>query len=92
MKINEVQRIGTASQYQRTGDSRASGVAGRKELPKDEVLISPQAQELLGSSAAEDSRREGQALRIDTLKRAVSTGNYHIEAGKVAEKLLPYIL
>ena len=31
------------------------------------------------------------AQRIGELKQSVSTGTYHVDAGKIAEKLWPYL-
>lgn len=33
----------------------------------------------------------GQSERVQQLKKAVEEGDYHVDAGKLAEKLLPYL-
>jgi negative regulator of flagellin synthesis FlgM len=47
------------------------------------VNISPEAQQLLGASAPKQ--------QVEDLKQAYIKGTYHVEASKIAEKLLPYI-
>ncbi|WEK53905.1 MAG: flagellar biosynthesis anti-sigma factor FlgM [Candidatus Cohnella colombiensis] len=86
MKINDTQRIGAYRSYQQQNDNRVSGATSKHR--KDEVQISAEAMELLGSQRAEDP---GRAARLESLKNEVSTGTYHVEAGELAEKLLPFI-
>lgn len=85
MKINETQRIGAIHSYQRNADSR-NGNVNKKGRQLDEVLISPEAKEMLQSQIG-DKERNG---RIETLKKSVATGTYHVDANKIAEKMLPY--
>ncbi|GIP40982.1 hypothetical protein J31TS4_42620 [Paenibacillus sp. J31TS4] len=88
MKINETQRIGAIHSYNRS-QQQAQAQAERKKQ-KDEVHISAEAKELQqssGAGASQEARRE----QIEALKKAVSSGTYHVEAGKIAEKLLPYL-
>ncbi|GIP35594.1 flagellar biosynthesis anti-sigma factor FlgM [Paenibacillus sp. J2TS4] len=93
MKINDIQRIGAINPYQRNQHSYAQVQANKKGKQKDEVQISPEAKELLSSRAASSHAEvnESREKKIEDLKQAVSTGTYHIEAGKIAEKLYPYI-
>jgi negative regulator of flagellin synthesis FlgM len=84
VKINETQRVGAIQSYKRSGEARAGETNGKKNGRRDEVQISPEAKELQGSSGV--SRQ-----KINELKQAVSTGTYHVDAMKVAEKLLPYL-
>jgi len=86
MKINETQRIGAVNPYQKQSEQR-TGNAGRKRQT-DEVQISAEAQEMLSYSRTNQTDK---SKRIDQLKQEVSTGNYHVDAGKIAEKLLPYL-
>ncbi|MNP65363.1 Anti-sigma-28 factor, FlgM [compost metagenome] len=68
-------------------DSRDNHV-DKKKVQKDQVSISNEAQEMLEAhSQVKDPKH---AERIQELKTAVSTGTYHIEANKLAEKLVPY--
>ncbi|MCG7407992.1 flagellar biosynthesis anti-sigma factor FlgM [Paenibacillus sp. ACRRX] len=84
MKINDTQRIGAAQQYQR---QQAMQRSAKAQTRKDEVSISTEAQQMLNAqNRVQDSNR---ADRIQELKQAVSTGTYHVEADKIAEKLLP---
>ena len=86
MKINDINRVnGINKGYQQQMDVRKETI---KASRKDEVQISSEAQEMLESSRAESSER---AERVKELKHAVQTGTYHVEAGKLAEKLLPYL-
>jgi len=86
VKINDTQRIGAYRTYQQQSDVRASQAQGKRR--KDEVQFSAEAMELLGAQKTEDPNR---AQRIETLKKEVSTGTYHVDAGKLAEKLLPFV-
>lgn len=87
MKINETGRIGAINNYQRQIES------GRKESDnkarrKDEVSISTEGMELL--KAQEGTQDLARAGRIEELKSQVSSGTYHVDAGKLVDKLLPY--
>lgn len=89
MKINEPQRVGAIQSYNRNQQQAASSQTERKKQ-KDEVHISAEAKELQQSSETapgQDVRRQ----QIESLKKAVSSGTYHVEAGKIAEKLLRYL-
>ncbi|MFD0590656.1 flagellar biosynthesis anti-sigma factor FlgM [Paenibacillus sp. GCM10027627] len=86
MKINETNRIGGANPYQKQGEFRAE--TAKKARQKDEVQISAEAKELLTTSKLNNAER---TQRIDELKNSVASGTYHVEAGKIAEKLLPYL-
>ena len=89
MKINENGRIGAVNPYKKTGDAASAQAAGKKGKAKDQVEISAEAKELLGASGS--VRTEEQNLRIESLKNSVSSGTYHVDAKKIAEKLLPYL-
>lgn len=86
MKINQTQRINAVNPYQKQGDLQA-GAASRKRKT-DEVQISAEAQEMLTSSRVNSADR---SQLIDNLKQSVSSGTYHVESGKIAEKLLPFL-
>ncbi len=86
MKINDSQRIGAYRTYQQHSDTRANQTSGKRR--KDEVQFSAEAMELLGAQRAEDPNR---AQRIESLKKAVASGTYEVDAGKLAEKLLPFV-
>lgn len=86
MKINDTQRIGAYRTYQQQSEARASQTAGKKR--KDEVQFSAEAMQLLG---AQRSDEPGRAKRIEELKVEVSSGTYGVDAGKLAEKLLPFV-
>ncbi|GGD92271.1 flagellar biosynthesis anti-sigma factor FlgM [Paenibacillus nasutitermitis] len=86
MKINETQRIGAVNPYQKQSEQRAGNTERKRQT--DEVQISAEAQEMLSYSRTNQTDK---SKRIDELKQEVSTGNYHVDAGKIAEKLLPYL-
>ncbi|QHT63453.1 flagellar biosynthesis anti-sigma factor FlgM [Paenibacillus lycopersici] len=86
MKINQSQRIGAVNPYQKQNDPQTEGLSRKRK--KDEVQISAEAQEMLSTSRANDPER---TKRIDELKDSVRSGTYHVESGKIAEKLLPYL-
>ena len=84
MKINDTQRIGAVNPYTRAqGTKSGAGVSGKGKV--DEVQISSAAKELLGAQNSEERRK-----RVEDLKQQVSAGTYHVEAGKIADRLLPY--
>lgn len=90
MNINPINRVGSVHSYRKQVEAGKAGAVGKAGAKKDGVEISDEALKLL------ESRPQGtdaaRAERIAELKEAVSTGTYRVEAGKVAEKLLPYLL
>ncbi|SEN64506.1 flagellar biosynthesis anti-sigma factor FlgM [Paenibacillus sp. OV219] len=86
MKINQTHRINAVNPYQKQNDLQA-GTASRKRKT-DEVQISAEAQEMLSVSRVSNTDR---SQLIDNLKQSVSSGTYHVESGKIAEKLLPFL-
>ena len=89
MKINDTKRVGSVNPYKQVNDQRALSGTNKKEKQKDQLVISNEAKELLESQSAVPS--EERAMKISQLKQSVASGTYHVEAGKIAEKLLPYI-
>ncbi|MEF2968073.1 flagellar biosynthesis anti-sigma factor FlgM [Paenibacillus sp. M1] len=87
MKINETGRIGAINNYQRQIETQRKDLDS-KTRRKDEVSISTEAQELL--KAQEGSIDSSRLERIADLKQQVSSGTYNVDAGKLAEKLVPY--
>jgi negative regulator of flagellin synthesis FlgM len=86
LKINESKRIGAANPYTKQNELRAD--TANKAKKKDEVQISAAAQEMLTTSKLNNSER---AERINELKQSVASGTYQVDAGKIAEKLLPFL-
>ncbi|SDX28271.1 flagellar biosynthesis anti-sigma factor FlgM [Paenibacillus sp. CF384] len=86
MKINQTHRVNAVNPYQKQNDQQ-TGALGRKRKT-DEVQISAEAQEMLSYSRVNNSDR---AKLIDDLKQSVNSGSYHVESGKIAEKLLPFL-
>lgn len=89
MKINETGRIGAMNSYQRQIDSQRQEI-NNKAKRKDEVSISAEAKELLRAGEEMQMNGSERAERIAELKEQVSTGTYHVETGKLIEKLIPY--
>lgn len=86
MKINEIGRINAVRTYQKQQDARTGSTSALNR--KDEVRISAEAQQLLTDSRIFGAER---AERIGELKQSVSTGTYYVDAGKIADKLWPYL-
>ncbi|GGH32971.1 flagellar biosynthesis anti-sigma factor FlgM [Paenibacillus segetis] len=87
MKINDTGRVGALNNYQRQVENMRHE-SDRKARRKDEVSISAEAKELLQAQGiGNDPER---LSRIADLKSQVSTGTYQVDAGKIAEKLVPY--
>ena len=86
MKINEPNRITNLQQYSNARQARAGQAGGTRR--KDELTISPEAMELLESNRVNGAARPE---KLAELKESVSSGTYHVDAGKIAEKLLPYL-
>ncbi|MNW26085.1 anti-sigma28 factor FlgM [compost metagenome] len=84
MKINETNRINAINPYQRNQETGRQEEQ-KKSRRKDEVSFSPEAMEMLQRSNDTD-----RAERIKELKAQVSSGTYHVDASKIANKLLPY--
>ena len=85
MKINDINRINRINNvYQTQNDMQKKDM---KASSKDMVQISEAAKQMLETSRAESADR---TERLNTLKAEIQSGTYHVEAGKVAEKLLPF--
>lgn len=89
MKINDSQRIGSVNPYKKASDAISTSASGKKDRPKDQVEISSEAMELLGTQGT--ARSEEQIQSLKELRDSVSSGTYQVDAKKIAEKLLPYI-
>jgi negative regulator of flagellin synthesis FlgM len=89
MKINDSQRIGAINPYNKNNENRAANAAGKKDRPKDQVEISSEAKELLGSLS--EVRTEKQTRRIEELRNSIDAGTYHVDSRKLAEKLFPFL-
>ncbi|GIP28710.1 hypothetical protein J23TS9_38400 [Paenibacillus sp. J23TS9] len=87
MKINDTGRIGGVNPYKRNIETQRQE-AQKQARRKDEVSISSEAMEML--EAKERSSDPDRVKKIQDLKQQVSTGTYHVDAGEIAEKLMPY--
>lgn len=87
MKINESQHISNIQRaygkFKGNNDSK-SGALKRK----DEVSISSEALELLQTQKLSQSEK---TQKLEELKLSVAAGTYSVDAGKLAEKLLPFL-
>lgn len=88
MKINGIQRVGGANPYSRQ-EAKLTDLKGKRGPAKDEVQISMYAQELL--EAQSKANNELRTQKIQELKQSVASGTYYVDAGKIAEKLYPYL-
>ncbi|AJY74519.1 flagellar biosynthesis anti-sigma factor FlgM [Paenibacillus beijingensis] len=86
MKINETQRLNAVNTYRKQHETHTAETARKKQT--DKVEISAEAKEMLQSSQAQNADR---AQRVADLKQQVSSGTYHVDAGKIAEKMWPYL-
>lgn len=85
MNINNIQRTNSVNPYRNNQDNISENAKGKKTNQKDELHISSEAKELHG---AQNSNAHNQ--KVQELKDAVSSGTYHVESNKIAEKLWPY--
>jgi negative regulator of flagellin synthesis FlgM len=83
MKINDVQRINAINPYKATNDAKLTQSDEKKHKKQDVVNISPEAKELQSSI--------GSKKQIDELKQSYTSGTYHVDARKIADKIFPYI-
>lgn len=86
MKINDMNRTGMVNPYRNRPTSAQINQTDKKGRTRDNVEFSDEARKML--EAAADPER---ATKIAKLKESVATGTYYVEAGKIAEKLLPYL-
>lgn len=87
MKINEFNRAGMVNPYRKQMTAAQADQVTRKDKKLDNVEFSEAGRKMLEAAADPD-----RAAKLSQLKESVATGTYHIEAGKIAEKLLPYLL
>jgi len=58
---------------------------------KDKISLSGKAKEISELKAAIDELPDIRTDKVDALKKAIDTGNYNIDARKIAEKILEEI-
>ena len=87
MKIDETRSISMQQAYGNVTSRRAEGIPARKRV--DEVYISDEAKRLLGVREARETER---LQKLEALRQEVASGTYYVESGKIAEKLLPFLL
>jgi len=86
MRINEINRTGSVQAYRNQNQDKMQSQKN-KDKASDEVHISAEAKRMLEAQQMDSAR----GMKLAELKQAVSTGTYHVDADKVAEKLLPYL-
>ncbi|MCP1310462.1 flagellar biosynthesis anti-sigma factor FlgM [Paenibacillus tyrfis] len=86
MKINGTNQVGAVNQYKKNQEAQQAFAAGKKQKQKDQVEISSEAKELLGTEAAGASRE-----KLEELKQSVRSGTYAVDARKLAEKIFPFL-
>ncbi|WP_281883061.1 flagellar biosynthesis anti-sigma factor FlgM [Paenibacillus sp. YYML68] len=84
MKINGPNRVGAVQSYKKVQDTHQHNVNGKKSK-KDELVISSEAKELL------ETQGKTATDKIETLKKSVADGTYHVETRALVEKLLPFL-
>jgi len=90
MRVDGVRPSGGVAQTygQRQEYLRERQIQGGR-VRKDEVLISPEAKELLETGQITlDAHR----AKIEALKQAYESGTYRVDAYRLAEKILPHLI
>lgn len=92
MKVSNIQAINAVNAYRNKQEQAAELKKTNKKL-KDEVEISSEAKQLHGAQKSEATPIQAGASveKLEALKQDISTGIYHVDANKIAEKLLPYL-
>ncbi|MDO3678825.1 flagellar biosynthesis anti-sigma factor FlgM [Paenibacillus ehimensis] len=86
MKINGTNQVGAVNQYKKNQEAQQAFATGKKQKQKDQVEISSEAKELLGTEAAGANRE-----KLEELKQSVRAGTYVVDARKLAEKIFPFL-
>jgi negative regulator of flagellin synthesis FlgM len=84
MKINGTNRVGAVNQYKKAQDVQQQNVHGKKGK-KDQVEISSEAKELLETQGVTSPET------LDSLKKSIADGTYHVDAKTLAEKIFPFL-
>lgn len=87
MKINDLNRAGMINPYRKQMIQSQPDQIGKQEKIRDNVQFSDEALKML--EATTDPER---AAKVAKLKESVSKGTYHVEASKIAEKMLPFLI
>lgn len=89
MKINGPNSVGAVNQYKKSQESGQGISSSKKGKMRDQVEISSEAKELLGTQGTQAS--ESAQEKIDALKKSVQAGTYHVDVRKLADKLFPFL-
>lgn len=87
MKVSKIQQIQSVQKYNHQQERAAEHNKNKVESRADQVQISEEAK-LLQQAATDPQKLE----QLQRLKREVDAGTYHVDAGKLAEKLLPHFM
>lgn len=90
MQINDINRINRMNSYRSQSGVHSKSESGKKSAGNDQVHISEEALRLLDSQ--DKTQDPARSQRIQELQQSVSTGTYHVDAGKIAEKLAPWLI
>jgi negative regulator of flagellin synthesis FlgM len=63
----------------------------KPDAEKDKISLSGQSKEISELKAAIDELPDIRTDKVDSIKKAIDTGNYNIDSKKVAEKILEEI-
>ncbi|SFL89003.1 anti-sigma-28 factor, FlgM family [Paenibacillus sp. 1_12] len=89
MKVDGSNRIGAVNPYKKSYEALSASAASKTGKKKDQVEISSEAKELLGTQGP--TGQEQSVDKIAELKSSVAAGTYKIDARTLAEKLFPFI-
>ncbi|MEK8131733.1 flagellar biosynthesis anti-sigma factor FlgM [Paenibacillus filicis] len=87
MKINGNDRIGSVNPYKKSQDVHQTASRSKLEKKKDQVEISSEGKELLETQVTNKASQE----KLESLKKSVSTGTYHVSPQILAEKIFPFL-
>ncbi|ANX13699.1 flagellar biosynthesis anti-sigma factor FlgM [Fictibacillus arsenicus] len=84
MRINHFNSIQNNPYKKQTQDVKQETV--QSAYKKDEIQISDEAKKLLSSSKFEQERAD----KVNEIKRQVESGNYQVDASRVAKSILDF--
>lgn len=85
MKINEMGRIAAANAY---GKTNKAVKTEKTEQKRDELQISKAAQQMLSVQKNDILNPAARQEKVEALKAHYESGNYHVDARAIAEKML----
>lgn len=94
MKIGGKKGVGSSGYVKNAAENKQSGqggqanASGAKQGGEDSVALSPKAMQLNRSKALLDNVPEIRGEMVVRLKTDIESGDYNVDAGKVAEKMI----